>query len=171
MSDPEIRVLYERIAPILLRRARRLLGNEEEAWDIVHDVFVRLLNGGWQSFGWRASPLTYAYRITTNLCLNVLRARRTSDRAKAQLCRESVSAPGAHDASEFLQRLIEVLAPERDADRLLQVAVYKHVEEMTVDEVARVMRRGARSVKRDLARLRTLAHAHPNLKVFEVTHG
>ena len=170
-TDPEIRALYERIAPILHRRALRLLGNDDEAWDAVHDVFVRLLSGGWSTFGRRSAPLTYAYRITTNVCLNMLRSRRVSDRAKAQIPGRPVVGVPAHDAAEFLQRLMEVVGRERGADRLLQVAVYKHIEEMTVEEIARVLGQGARTVKRDLARLRRLAQDDQTLKVFEVIHG
>ena len=147
-SEEEIRVLYERLAPMLHRRARRLLGSEEEAWDAVHDVFVRLLGGGWRSFRGRATPLTYIYRITTNVCLNMLRARGASNRAYSKLANEPSLAVPAYDASEFLERLMAALSTQRDADRLLQVAVYKHVEDMTVAEIASVIGRGARTVKR-----------------------
>ena len=170
-SKDDIRALYERLAPMLHRRARRLLGSDEEAWDAVHDVFVRLLGGGWQTFRGRSTPLTYVYRITTNVCLNMLRARGTSIRAYARLASEPSLAVPAYDASEFLQRLMAALRKQRDADRLLQVAVYKHVEDMTVDEIARVIGMGARTVKRDLARLRQLAQDDQTLNVFELVHG
>ena len=34
---------YRRYAPMVLRRCRRLLGEEEQAADAMHDVFVQLL--------------------------------------------------------------------------------------------------------------------------------
>ena len=172
-SDPELRAQYERLAPLLHRRALHLLGSDDDAWDAVHDAFVRLLGGGWRMFHGRSTQLTYAYRITTNVCLNVLRARRVSTRAVARLTTspaQSACTP-AYDASEFLQRLMDAVQKERDAERLLHVAVYKHIEDMTVDEVARVLGRGVRTVKRDLARLRRLVQNDQALAAFEVNHG
>ena len=36
--------LYERFGPMILRRCRRLLGDEVAAGDAMHDTFVRVLD-------------------------------------------------------------------------------------------------------------------------------
>ena len=38
--------LYEKYGPMVLRRCRQLLGDEEEAMDVTQDVFVKLLQDG-----------------------------------------------------------------------------------------------------------------------------
>ncbi|MFF7561230.1 RNA polymerase sigma factor [Streptomyces pseudovenezuelae] len=68
-------VLVQRHAPALLRLATRLLGTAAEAEDAVQDAFL----SAWRrlpEFQSRAAFGTWMYRIVTNRCLNVLRARR-----------------------------------------------------------------------------------------------
>nr|WP_240982214.1 sigma-70 family RNA polymerase sigma factor [Streptomyces sp. S3(2020)] len=68
-------VLVQRHAPALLRLATRLLGSRTEAEDAVQDAFI----SAWRrlpEFHGRSAFGTWIYRIVTNRCLNVLRARR-----------------------------------------------------------------------------------------------
>ncbi|WP_343246019.1 sigma-70 family RNA polymerase sigma factor [Streptomyces sp. SID5785] len=68
-------VLVQRHAPALIRLATRLLGNRAEAEDAVQDALI----SAWRrlpEFQRQASFSTWTYRIVTNRCLNVLRARR-----------------------------------------------------------------------------------------------
>ncbi len=62
-------------APSLVRLATRLLGDRAEAEDAVQDAFV----SAWRrlpEFHGRAAFGTWIYRIVTNRCLNMLRARK-----------------------------------------------------------------------------------------------
>src|ERR1051325_3881026 len=72
MGDEWVADLYQRYGPLVFRRARTLLGNEEAAWDVVREVFVRTLRAR-ADFRHQASPATWLYRITTNYCFNLLR--------------------------------------------------------------------------------------------------
>ncbi|MFI7243148.1 RNA polymerase sigma factor [Streptomyces qinglanensis] len=71
-------VLVRRHAPALVRLATRLLGGRAEAEDAVQDAFLS---------AWRKLPEfrgdsafgTWLYRIVTNRCLNILRARKPQD--------------------------------------------------------------------------------------------
>jgi RNA polymerase sigma-70 factor (ECF subfamily) len=68
-------VLVQRHAPALIRLATSLLGTAAEAEDAVQDSFL----SAWRrlpEFQGRAAFGTWMYRIVTNRCLNVLRARR-----------------------------------------------------------------------------------------------
>ncbi|MFI0540696.1 RNA polymerase sigma factor [Streptomyces sp. WSLK1-3] len=68
-------VLVQRHAPALIRLATSLLGTAAEAEDAVQDAFI----SAWRrlpEFQGRAAFGTWLYRIVTNRCLNVLRARR-----------------------------------------------------------------------------------------------
>ncbi|WP_159770530.1 sigma-70 family RNA polymerase sigma factor [Streptomyces sp. HM190] len=67
--------LVQRHAPALLRLATRMLRTPAEAEDAVQDAFL----SAWRrlpEFQGEASFGTWMYRIVTNRCLNVLRARR-----------------------------------------------------------------------------------------------
>ncbi len=70
------RILAGRHAERALRLARRILGNEAMAEDVVQDAFLRV----WiNASRWRpeAAFRTWLYRIVVNLCLNA--RRRASD--------------------------------------------------------------------------------------------
>jgi RNA polymerase sigma-70 factor (ECF subfamily) len=58
----------------LLAHAYRMLGAYHEAEDVVQDTYVRALRG-WENFEWRSSLRTWLYRITTNVCLNMIEGR------------------------------------------------------------------------------------------------
>ena len=65
---------YRTYGPMVLRRCRRLLNNEQEAVDAMQDVFVQVIHHQGRLVPDAASRLLY--RIATNGCLNRLRSRR-----------------------------------------------------------------------------------------------
>lgn len=68
-------VLVRRHAPALVRLATRLVDDRAEAEDAVQDAFI----SAWRKlpeFRGQSSFGTWVYRIVTNRCLNILRARR-----------------------------------------------------------------------------------------------
>src|SRR5687767_11783773 len=67
-----IEELYRRYGAMVLRRARRILGEEEAARDAMQEVFVKVMRER-ESFRGEASPVTWLYQVTTNLCLNKIR--------------------------------------------------------------------------------------------------
>ena len=69
----DVEALSVRYGGMVLRRCRRLLGNEDEALDASQDVFVRLVE---QRERLTAEfPSSLLYRIATNVCLNRIRDR------------------------------------------------------------------------------------------------
>jgi len=76
MADgtPDVEDLWNRYAPLVLRRCRQLLRDEDEALDVCQDVFVQLLRRR-DDLDIRF-PSSLVYRMATNLCLNRIRDRR-----------------------------------------------------------------------------------------------
>ena len=73
-------VLIQRKAGPLVNLAARIVGDTEEARDIVQVAFLRV----WQNrarFNRRWSPNTWIYRIAANLAIDHRRSRQTRDRA------------------------------------------------------------------------------------------
>jgi len=64
----------------VFRLAVHLLHNAAEAEDVTQEAFVRAY-GALDRFDGRSEPFTWIYRITVNLSLNAIRARRTSRNA------------------------------------------------------------------------------------------
>src|SRR3954454_24468364 len=71
-DERAFRTLSERHAGAALRLARRILGNETAAEDIVQDALLRVWTNAPR---WRpeAAVRTWLYRVVLNLCLNARR--------------------------------------------------------------------------------------------------
>jgi RNA polymerase sigma-70 factor (ECF subfamily) len=69
-EEVDIEYLYSKYGPMVLRRCRYLLKNEEKALDAMHDVFVQLLKDREKIH--LTYPSSFLFRITTNLCLKII---------------------------------------------------------------------------------------------------
>lgn len=150
----EIRALFSRYGPLVLRRARRILGNEAEAEDATQDVFIKVL-ASIETFRGESQPSTWLYRITTNLCLNRIRDHRRHRDRLAQENAGRVEGPldsGPPENRLTITTLLAALPPE-----LSETAVYYYVDEMDQEEIAALTGIARRTVGYRLERFRALA--------------
>jgi RNA polymerase sigma factor (sigma-70 family) len=148
--------LYRTHGHSALRRARRLLGNEEE---VLHEVFASLLDRPAQFRGTSALT-TWLYGATTHGCLNLLRNQRSRARLLAARS-DAEDAAGSPPNAERLVILRDLLA--RVPEELARVAVYYYADEMTHDEIATVLACSRRHVGDLLERL------HERMRLMEDT--
>ena len=133
------------------RVALRMLGDESDAEDATQDAFVQ----AWRKLaGFRADAAfsTWMYRIVTNRCLNMLRARRhteplPSDR-EAPASRPDRIAEGRWQV-EDLVRAIGRLTPEQRAPLVL-----RELQGCSYDEIAETLDLSIPAVKSRLHRAR-----------------
>jgi RNA polymerase sigma-70 factor, ECF subfamily len=125
--------LYREHGHVVLRRARALLGDEEEARDVVQEVFMSLLDRPDQ-FGGRSTFTTWLYAVTTHACLSRLRNRRTRERLLRERGPRDSGAPGRLPTGERFALVRQWL--ERLPEPLALVAVYSIVDGMTQQEIA-----------------------------------
>jgi len=149
----EIEELYERYGPMVLRRCRQLLKDEDEAVDVAQDVFVRVLQGrGRLDLRYPSSLL---YRIATNLCLNRLRHRRrfptTSDERILHLLAQSEDAERRMTLRRALSRLFR-----RHPESTRTIAVLHYLDGLTLAETAAVVGLSVSGVRRRLRALRDM---------------
>jgi RNA polymerase sigma-70 factor (ECF subfamily) len=153
-----IELLYRTHGHLVLRRARRLLGHEEDAREVLHEVFASLLDRPAQ-FRAASSPTTWLYAATTHACLNLLRNARTRARLLAASPPSDGRAPSQSPEAAVVLRDLLARVPED----LAHVAVYYYADEMTHDEIAAVLGCSRRHVgdlvERLHASLRTLEEA------------
>jgi RNA polymerase sigma-70 factor (ECF subfamily) len=146
----DVEALYRRYGPLVLRRCRRLLRDEQKALDAMQDVFVELLRHEDRLHG--GSPAALAQRVATNVCLNRLRSerRRPEDEDEELLLRIAACDDGAErvDARSVLAR---IFAGERESTRA--IAVMHLVNGMTLEEIASEVSLSVSGVRK---RLRTL---------------
>lgn len=153
----DVEDLYRRYGPMVVRRCRQLLRDEDSAMDAAQDVFVQVLRHRRRLTD--DYPSSLLYRMATNLCLNRIRdhrrRRETSD--DELLCRiaDSEDSESRLEAAWMLERLF---GRQRESTRTM--AVLHYVDGMTLAEVAREVglsvsgvRKRLRGLRRDLGEL------------------
>jgi RNA polymerase sigma factor (sigma-70 family) len=140
---------YRTYGPMVLRRCRSLLRDEDQARDAMHDVFVQLLVN--QDRLDDHAPSSLLYRIATNVCLNRIRSRRDAD-ADDVLVRIAAAGDSADrlGARSVLRRLFG-----GQDESSATMAVMHLLDGMTLDEVATECGMSVSGVRKRLRRLRT----------------
>lgn len=146
----DVKDLYTRYGPLVLRRCRTLLRQEEEAVDAMQDVFVRVLVHQNRLDERGCSSLLY--RIATNVCLNRLRSRRRrpedpQGEVLYQIAQCS-SDEGAVEARSLLDRLLS-----REPESSAVIAVLHLHDGLTLEQVAAEVGMSVSGVRKRLRRL------------------
>ena len=154
----DVEALSDRYGAMVLRRCRRLLGNEDEALDACQDVFVRLVE---QRERLTADfPSSLLYRIATNVCLNRIRDRARRPATPDDALLASIAALGSAEGGSHARLLLDWLFG-RHPESTRTIAVLHYVDGLTYEEVARQMRMSASGVRKRLRKLRqTLMETH-----------
>ncbi len=143
--------------------AYRMLGNAEDSGDLVQETFIRAYSA-LASFRQDASFLTWLYKIASNLCIDHLRSRKAKSALSLDVELEEGREPaadartsGPEDAAvrgavqEVVQRAILNL-PER----YRVVVVMRHLQDMSVEEIANALNMPTGTVKTHLFRAREM---------------
>jgi RNA polymerase sigma-70 factor (ECF subfamily) len=147
----DVEGLCERYGPMVLRRCRRLLRDEDEAMDACQEVFVRLLERRDRLDA--CHPSSLLYRIATNLCLNRIRDRRrrpkTVEEERLSLIACAEEPGGSSHARLRLWRLFQ-----RHPESSRTIAVLHHLDGLTLEQVAEMVGLSVSGVRRRLRMLR-----------------
>ena len=158
----DVEAFYRRYGPMVLRRCRRLLGDDEKAWDAMQDVFVQLLR--YEASLDDVAPSSLLFRIATNICLNRLRSqsRRREDQSDTlidEIARVADDEPRSA-ARLFLARLF---GPALEDTSTAAMAVMHWVDGMTHEEVAHEVGLSVSGVRKRLRQLQ--AKLAPSVEV------
>lgn len=152
----DIEALYRRYGPMVLRRCRRLLGDEDEAVDAMQDVFVQLIRYR-ERLDDRA-PSSLLYRMATNVCLNRIRSRGRRRETQDEELLWRIATSEGHErrasARHALQRIFG-----REQESTLTMAVMHLLDGMTLDEVARESGMSVSGVRKRLRGLKARVEA------------
>lgn len=154
-GDPEAaRLLTSRLAPRVLGYATRLLSDRAEAEDVTQEAMLRL----WKvAPDWRrgeAQVSTWLYRVVTNLCTDLRRARGRRPGVglddAPEVASQGASAVAAMIEADRMAALTAALAslPERQR----QAVVLRHIEGLSNPEIGVIMELGVEAVESLTAR-------------------
>lgn len=147
---------YSTYGPMVLRRCRKLLGDEQTARDAMHDVFVQVLSHADRLDD--QAPSSLLFRIATNVCLNRIRTRkRRPEDGDPDLLHEIAERtdPAARSAA---RAALDALFRHEPADTALIAVLHLH-DHMTLQEVADEVGMSVSGVRKRLQKLRTKLHA------------
>ncbi|HEY0711738.1 MAG TPA: sigma-70 family RNA polymerase sigma factor [Polyangia bacterium] len=148
--EVEVERRYRAHGHVVLRRARALLGDEDEARDVVQEIFMSMLDRPDQ-FAGHSHITTWLYAVTTHACFTRLRNRRTRDRLLRERAPLAAPPPTSLEGATLVRQWLERLP-----DELALVAVYAHIDEMTQQEIADQIGGSRRRVGDLLQRIREL---------------
>ena len=152
MIDRTVEEIYNTHGFYLFKRCQTLLGSEEEAYDAMHEVFVKLMVSR-PKLDHDRPVLAWLNRVATNHCFNRLRAQRY----RRHLSLDNVR----HIADVSAESFVETLAAQRDLvcwlllpadERTRHVVVAYFFDEHGVDRIASDLQISVPTVRRQLRR-------------------
>jgi RNA polymerase sigma-70 factor (ECF subfamily) len=152
----DVEALYRKYGPMVLRRCRQLLRDEDKAVDAMQDTFVQVLRRE-QSLDDRA-PSSLLYTIATNVCLNVLRSERHRPRSGGDALLETIAGTDDPAGGALVRHLLERIF-EKEQPSTRAMAVMHFVDGLTYEEVASEVGLSVSGVRKRLRTLKSRAKA------------
>ena len=146
--------LYAKFAPAIYAHCRRFLQSPAAARDATQEAFIRVLARG-VVLPREEEALRYLYRVSTNVCLNLLREHNVHTRAVPVLAANSPHASSAESGladREFVNAVLE-----RCGEGGAKVAVMHYLDGMSQVEIAEVLGITRRTVFNRLRKLSRIA--------------
>ena len=152
----DIDALYRKYGPMVIRRCRALLIDEEQAFDAAQETFVKLLR--YQHRLTDAAPSSMLYTMATNVCLNMMRSAK---RRPLNVGEDTLERIASTDNVEVraLDRWVldDIFGRERATTKTM--AVMHYVDGMTLEEVASHVGLSVSGVRKRLRQLKERTRA------------
>ncbi|MCP4133392.1 MAG: sigma-70 family RNA polymerase sigma factor [bacterium] len=152
--DINVEEYYEQYGPMVLRRCRFLLKDEELSFDAMQEVFVRLISSKKRLKG--EYPSSLLYTMATNVCLNMIRSNRRAPVSEGEDLLLNIASYDETEEkiinSELLDRIFK---NEQTSTR--KIAVMHFVDGMTLEQVARESGLSVSGVRKRLKKLKERA--------------
>ncbi len=150
----DVEELYRRYGPMVVRRCRSLLGDDELAWEASQEVFVQLLRRR-DRLDVHA-PSSLLWTTATRVCLNRMRRTRRRPEDADDLVWRIARAPEDEGPTLARLTLARLFADERSSTRVMAVL---HLRDgLTLQEVAAETGLSVSGVRRRLGKLREHLH-------------
>jgi RNA polymerase sigma-70 factor (ECF subfamily) len=150
----DFRKLVEDSSPMAFSVALRMLGDEQDAMDVVQETMITV----WKKIGKINSPesfRTWLYRIVLNKCYDELRNRKRNPEINAdeetwkiinnRISENPSKLADNQEIAKLIMTLTDKLSPKQKA-----VFILRDIEEMTGDEVSRITGMTSMNVKANL---------------------
>jgi RNA polymerase sigma-70 factor, ECF subfamily len=147
---------YCTYGPMVLRRCKKLLGDDQAARDAMHDVFVQVLSHADQLAD--QAPSSLLFRIATNVCLNRIRSRRRRPEDGDPELLVQIAERTDPAARSAARAALDALFRQEPDDTAVIAVLHLH-DRMTLEEVAAEVGMSVSGVRKRLHKLRLKLHA------------
>lgn len=150
MEESNLRPYLE----VVYLRCMQLLQNQDKARDALQEVFARFLES--KKKREISNPIGYLYKTSTNYCLSVLK----KEKRFLPMTQELLEYLGekTHNPAEArlnVEKIIKEFGEEQ-----LQLMVYRHIDQMTYQEIAELYGLSDRGIKKRLDQLEKKVKKH-----------
>lgn len=148
----DVTTYYTQYSPMVLRRCRSLLKNENLALDAMQDTFVKLIK--YQDRLRDHAPSSLLYRMATNVCLNQIRSMKRHPETQSEILLHSIASLGYHHEARTGARLIldKLFQNQKESTRM--IATLHYLDGFTLEEVAEHVKMSVSGVRKRLRGLR-----------------
>lgn len=143
-DEPALNELIGRKTKPLIQLCQRILGDAEEARDVVQVTFFKVWENR-RKFDDRWSPNTWIYRIASNLSIDHLRSRRSREKCHEpvrQHLRQVADSRAQRDLSRLQQTEVAAIFRELSAglsEKQRMVFLLRELEGLSSPEVAEIL--------------------------------
>ena len=142
---------YKKYGPMVLRRCRKLLKDEEQSLEAMQDTFVQLLR--YKDRLDDEAPSSLLYRMATNVCLNRIRSSSRKPEVSGDDLFSRIAGMDEPEARVSARNLLSRLfSKEKVSTRT--IATYHLLDGMTLEEVAREVGLSVSGVRKRLRPLK-----------------
>lgn len=152
ISKEEFERIYRQYGPMVLRRCRFILKDEEKALDAMQDVFTRLLE--------HKDLLTevcssFFYTAATRVCLNTIRSDKYRSGPEFEVIAATVEDNMAAMQEEVtnVSLLLDCIFSQRDS-KDKEIAILHYVDGYTLEETAKQMKMSVSGIRKRIAMLK-----------------
>ena len=154
VSATALAELYAKYSPAIYAHCRRFLQSPAAARDATQEAFVRVIARG-VVLPREEEALRYLYRVSTNVCLNLLREHNVHTRAVPTLAANAAHVSSAEAGLADREFVLAVM--EKCGEGGAQVAIMHYLDGMSQVEVAEVLGITRRTVFNRLRKMARIA--------------
>ena len=151
-NEINVKECYNKYGPMVLRRCRKILKDEDQAYDAMQEVFIKILEKKHNLKNNYLSSLLY--RIATNICLNKIR----DNKKMFYNCDDEIKKIASYDNIEerTIAKLLlkNIFAREKESTK--EIATLYYVDNMTHKEVSNLVGLSISGVRKRLRKLHSL---------------
>lgn len=158
-SNLDVKELYETYGAAIYRRCLYFLHSPSEAQDALHEVFVKIVEHA-DEFKGDSSPLTWVVRVTTNHCLNIIRAKKALWHKRYEAAtqvdhQQRLSTIGQWERQKYVQKILFHISTDAQ-----EAAVYYFVDDMSQEDAARAAKCSVPTLRKRLREFIREARQH-----------